>query len=290
MRKTIAITGANGFIGSHLVRSFSHSGWNVLAFCRRARDQAPVPNVTFHEFSLPDGFGEQDFAGGDVLVHCASVRYSKQHPDSDAINIRGTEKLLAFSRRLGYARFVFLSSLSAHEGAESHYGRHKRQLEQIFDPTRDLVVRPGLTLGNGGLARSIVDAIRNNRLVPLVGGGRQPVYTIGVDELCLALGVMIERGVSGTYSLAAREPVTMRELYRGIARRARVRCVFIPVPYLPVFLALRTAELLGIELSMTTENLLGLKQLRMLDLSADLRALGISPRPCGETLQAMDLS
>lgn len=287
---TIAITGANGFIGSQLVRYFSHKGRKVLAFCRAPKDQAPAPNVTFHPFSLREEPREQEFAGGEVLIHCACAPYSKRCPDSDAINIRGTEKLLALSRALGYAKFVFFSSLSAHEHAESHYGRHKFELERRFDLTRDLIVRPGLTLGNGGLARSMFDAIKNNRFVPLVDGGRQPVYTIGVDELCRELDRMIERGVSGSYMLAGREPVTMRELYLGIARKAGVRCVFISVPYLPVFLALKAAELLRIELSITTENLLGLKQLRTFDLAADLETLGISPRSFGETLRSLDLS
>lgn len=287
---TIAITGANGFIGSQLVRYFSHKGRKVLAFCRAPKDQAPAPNVTFHEFSLLEEPREQEFVGGEVLIHCACALYSKQRPDSDAINIRGTERLLALSRTLGYAKFVFFSSLSAHADAESHYGRHKLALEQRFDLTRDLIVRPGLTLGNGGLARSIFDAIKSNRFVPLVDGGRQPVYTIGVDELGRALDGMLERGLSGSYSLAAREPVSMRELYLGLASKAGVRCVFIPVPYLPVFLALKAAELLGIELSITTENLLGLKQLRTLDLTADLQALGTAPMSFGETLQSLELS
>lgn len=149
--RAVVITGANGFIGSALVRHFSGRGWRVLALCRAARDQRPVSDVTFREFSLPDGIRDEDFEGGEVLIHCAYVQHSRRCPDSDAVNTRGTERLLALSRTHGYAKFVFLSSLSAHDGAESHYGRHKRELEKIFDPRRDLIVRPGLTLGNGGL-------------------------------------------------------------------------------------------------------------------------------------------
>jgi len=288
-RRTVAITGANGFIGSHLVRHFSRSGWHVLAFCRTARNQPAAPYVTFKEWSLPDGIRAEDFQGGDVLIHCAFVPHSTEHPDSDDINIRGTERLLALARRLGYAKTVFLSSLSARDGALSHYGRHKRQLEQMFDPARDLIVRPGLTLGNGGLARSIFDTIRSHRLIPLVGGGRQPVYTIGVDELCRALERLIENGVAKSYSLTAPEPVTMRELYQGLARKAGVRNVFVPVPYLPVSLVLEIAERLGISLPVKTENLLGLKQLRTLDVAADLDVLDIHPRPFRETLQSLDM-
>jgi len=262
----------------------------VFAFCRTARNPSSLSNVTFKEWSLPDGIRDGDFIGGDVLVHCATVPYSRKQRDADEINIRGTEQLLSLARKLGYSKFVFLSSLSARDGAESHYGRHKRQLERIFDPSRDLVVRPGLTLGNGGLARAIFDTIQSHRIVPLVGGGRQPVYTIAIDDLCHALEKLIDRGRSGAFSLAAPEPVTMRELYEGMARKAGLRSVFVPVPYLPVSIVLRIADALGIELPITSENLLGLKQLRRLDVRADLEALDLHPRPFRDTLEALDLS
>lgn len=262
----------------------------MLALCRTVRNPSSAPHVTFKEWSLPDGIRDVDFIGGDALVHCAVVPYSRRHPDSDEINIRGTERLLEIARRLGYSKFVFLSSLSAHDGAQSHYGRHKRELERIFDPARDLVIRPGLTLGNGGLARSIYATIKSHRIVPLVGGGRQPVYTIGVDELCLAIESLIDRGVSGAYSLAAPEPVTVRELYEAMARTAGIRSTFVPVPYLPVSIVLRIADRFGIDLPITIENLLGLKQMRSLDLRADLDALGIHPRPFRDTLESLKLS
>lgn len=285
-RRTVAITGASGFIGSELVRHFSANGWNVLGFCRSAQKQSAAARVTFRQWSLPDGIREEDFAGGDVLVHCAWAPHSK---DAHDINIRSTERLLAMSRTLGYKTFVFLSSLSAHDEAESQYGRQKRQLERTFDPARDLVLRPGLTIGNGGLARSMFDTIRTHRFVPLVGGNR-PVYTIGVDELSGAIECLIERSVSGCYSLAAAEPVTLREICEGLARKAGVNRVFVPLPYLPVFLALSTAERLGLTLPVSTENLLGLKQLRRLDVAADLDALGIHPRGFAATLQSLNLS
>src|SRR5262245_64022280 len=106
-RRTVSITGANGFIGSALVQHFARRGWNVLAMCRTVRNPTPAPHVTFREWSLPDGIQEDDFSGGDVLVHCALVPYSTRHPDSDAINIRGTARLLAVTRKLGYSKFVF---------------------------------------------------------------------------------------------------------------------------------------------------------------------------------------
>src|SRR5262249_49688427 len=160
---TVVVTGANGFIGSHLVRHFSRQQWRVVALCRAAPTTDRDPHVSYPRFSLGDAVQPQDLEGGDYLLHFAGAPYSGRSAGAHDLNIRGTQRLLDLSRELRFKRFVFLSSLSAHTEAQSHYGRHKFILESRCDPQRDLVLRPGLTLGNGGLARSLADSIRKLR-------------------------------------------------------------------------------------------------------------------------------
>src|SRR6266705_4018986 len=104
---TVVITGANGFIGSHLVRHFSRKQWRVVALCRAAPRVDPDPNISYRPFSLADGVGEESLEGGDYLIHCACARYSPNCRDADEINIRGTQALLDASRRLRFRKFVF---------------------------------------------------------------------------------------------------------------------------------------------------------------------------------------
>ncbi len=284
---TVVITGATGFIGAHLVRHFARTGWTVHALCRSAASQAPVKGVLFREFRLPDVIPEEDFRGARVLIHCAYAHYSASRPDADAINDAGTRRLLAIARSAGLQQVVYLSSLSARPDALSHYGRHKWAMEQLFDPARDLVIRPGLTIGDGGLVRSIARTIRTRRLVPLVGGGGQPVYTIGIDDLSAGLSDLITRGVTGRFSLAAGAPVTMRTLHTLIAEHSGTRCTFVPVPYPLMFGLLRLGEALGLSLPVTTEHLRGLRQLRSLDLRGDLAAMALAPRPLTDCLDLL---
>src|SRR6266446_3115073 len=181
---TVVITGANGFVGSHLARYFSGSGWRVVALCRTAPGARRVPNVAYRAYALAARLNEQDLEGADFLIHCACAKYSPRTPNADDVNVHGTRELLEASRRAGISKFVYLSSLSAHPRAQSHYGRHKFVLEGIFDAQRDLVVRPGLILGDGGLAQSMTRLLRRLPVVPLIGGGRQPLHPLGIDELC----------------------------------------------------------------------------------------------------------
>ena len=284
---TVAVTGANGFIGSHLVRHFAGRGWPVIALGRSAPPGDLGSNVSHRPYALTEPPQPDDLAGGDYLVHCAYAKHTRRGPDSDEINVRGTKLLLDAARRQHYKKFVFLSSLSAHESAGSHYGRHKFALEAVFDPRQDLVLRLGLTLGDGGLVQSIARVIEHLHLVPLIGGGQQRLYTVGMEDVCRGIETLLSKGAAGKYVLAAPEPVTMRAFYAGIARQLGVRCAFLPLPFSPVYGALALAESVGLPLPVTTENLLGLRQMRAIDPAMDLRAFGVFPRPFEDAVRCL---
>jgi nucleoside-diphosphate-sugar epimerase len=280
---TVMITGANGFIGSQLARYFQGLDWQVVGLVRdpgRVRvDFGPAPGVSFREFSMPDCIGPDALQGGEYLIHCAHLPYSKASPDADAINEKSTQKLLALSHELGFEKFVFLSSFSAHEGAESYYGRLKLRMEGLFDPRRDLVIRPGLVVGYGGVFWKMASMVRDQAVVMLIDGGRQPVQAIWVKDLCRAVAKLMTDGHSGHFDVAERGTHTLRELCEALAREMGKRRRFVSVPLAIIEPAVSFAEALRIPLPFSREHLLGLKALRGFDVSASLAALDFEPLP-----------
>ncbi|HQX82577.1 MAG TPA: NAD-dependent epimerase/dehydratase family protein [Vicinamibacterales bacterium] len=120
--KSVLLTGASGFLGSHLARSFIEGGWRVRAASRRPADgQATNPDLEWvgvGEIGRHTEWGPL-LEGVDVVVHAAAVahRISKkdQVPASvyDEVNHRGTERLAECARRAGVGRFVLISSIGA---------------------------------------------------------------------------------------------------------------------------------------------------------------------------------
>jgi UDP-glucuronate 4-epimerase len=149
--KNILITGAAGFIGSHLVdRLLSEGAWKITAIddfndfyspsIKRANIQSHLENANYHlvEADIRDydalrrAFSDQSF---DCIVHLAAragVRPSLKQPQLYVeTNINGTVHLLELARERGLKQFVFASSSSV-------YGTNERvpfsEDDPIFDP------------------------------------------------------------------------------------------------------------------------------------------------------------
>lgn len=282
-RRTVAITGADGLVGSHLARHLASRGWSVRSL---VRDPAGAPDR--FRCALPDEIDERGIAGADWLVHCAYTSRFRSLAEARRTNEEGTARVLALCRAHG-VRFCFVSTTSAHEGALSYYGRSKLALERSLEPERDLVIRPGLVLApsGGGLFARIRASLERTGVVPLFDGGRQRVQTVHVRDLCAAFERALADERTGTFVVAEPDGVELRELFAVTARLLGIRARFVPLPSAPVLLALRAAERLRIPLPISSENLLGLRSLRVMPSRADLDSLGVRARPAAESLAAI---
>jgi nucleoside-diphosphate-sugar epimerase len=235
---------------------------------------------------LPDAIDEASLAGADAVVHSAWAIRETDPARAAHQNVEGTKRLLDASRRAGVKTFVFVSSVAAAPDAPNQYARTKDAAEKLLDPARDLVVRPGTILarGGGGIFGLMRDLMQKLHVVPLFGGGRQPLQTVHVDDVCEAIARAIERGVTGAVNVAEPAPLSFRDVLRMTAARANVRCVFVPLPFGPMLALVRTMERLGLPSPLKSESLLGMQGLRAVPVEDDLRRLDMRARPVAESL------
>ena len=181
--------------------------------------------------------------------------------------------------------FVFLSTMSAHSDAISHYGRHKYEIEQRLDHSYSLIFRLGLVIGRQGLFDTIRTTIAKSSLIPLVASGSQPIQTIAVTDICHIIETALGKKMKGLYSIGSEKVYTLRELYIAIAERLHKKPTFISIPYIAVDIALSAIDMLKIPFNVSKENLLGLKQLRSFDTADDIKKIGV---PIMDMTQALD--
>jgi NADH dehydrogenase len=236
------VPGASGFSGRHVVKRSTTEGWLVR----------PLARPTW-ELGRPLG---DALDGADVVVHTALASYSA--PEAHRRNLDGSRLVIQEVRGHPPTRLVFISSISARADARSAYGRDKFELQSSLAGPRELAVRPGLVLGDGGLFHRIRSIVAR-RVVPLVGGGHQMVQTVHIDDLIAAISVAIRDGRSGTLTVAEHTPVRFRDLLGECARQMHRRVLFVPVPTWLVAIALASAERLRIPLPVSRDNLVGLQ-------------------------------
>jgi len=187
----IAITGVTGFIGRHLATRTLERGHDVTAFSRRPWTGPPyVPLDDRHFLELPARPDPRILDHVDAIVHLAIAAPSAPDEVVDAINRLGTERMMEAAKQAGVARFVFVSSQSAHAGVASAYGRSKHAVEQAFnDEPGFVIVRPGMVFGDrdvGLIARTARTAAKL-RMFPVIGGDTARVQPLDVDDLADAL-------------------------------------------------------------------------------------------------------
>jgi nucleoside-diphosphate-sugar epimerase len=289
MSQTVAITGASGFIGGHLCEWFAARGWSVRAMAR-APDSLDLTGTDIERYrcDLPADIDRAALKGATAVVHCAYETRASDPERARVTNEEGTGRLQRLARAAGVDRFIFLSSTAAHPDALSYYGRSKLAIEESLDLAVDSVIRSGLVIGpgDGGLFHRMADSLRRTRLVPVIGGGRQILQTVYIDDLCTAIEHVIATGDTGRRVVAETDGLSVREFFLALGERLGVRPRFVPVPGGPLAATLRVVEKLGITLPVTSENVLGMRSLREQDSRADLDALGIRARSALESLDS----
>lgn len=106
----ILVTGAKGFLGSHIVTRARVEGYDVVASYRGATESGTVHMDVCDADSLDAAFG---IASPSFVIHCASygVNYADQDPDRAlAVNMSGSLRLLVAAARYGVRRFVHIGS------------------------------------------------------------------------------------------------------------------------------------------------------------------------------------
>jgi nucleoside-diphosphate-sugar epimerase len=272
--KTIAITGANGFLGGELVRHLSRRGWEVVALVRKPK-LSDDPQVRFEYYDMESPIEPGVLDGVDVLVHAAFIKYDAAHPNALEQNVEGTRALLAAAKKSGVKKCIFVSSMSAHDEAVSVYGRQKLATEKLFDAKRDVILRCGLILGNGGIVQQMAQFMRSKHAVPLIGGGKQPLQVIGVYNLVELIEKAATKNVSGRFVAATSQVYTYKEFYQALAKRLETFVIYVPIPYGVLLAMFRTASALHVPLGVGEDNLMGLKMLRSMESVAGLKKLGV---------------
>ena len=272
----VAVTGAQGLIGTRLCAALAAAGHGV----RRLTRNPAGPHD--RKFVLGEDVGPNVLAGCDALVHGAYDFKALGWEEIHRVNVEGSMKLVAAAATAGVKRIVFVSTVSAFEDAVSNYGRGKILVEKMVLAGGGIVVRPGLVWGGDGGFYGTLEKACAAPLLPVFDGGRQPLQMVHIDDAVRDLISALTwdpKLAGGPVTSAHPEPVYFRTLLQkiGAGKGRTIRTFSIPSG-LALF-GLRFSEALGLPTGFRSDSLVSLLNTnRGYDWSPHKR-LGLSYRP-----------
>ncbi|HET9960651.1 MAG TPA: NAD-dependent epimerase/dehydratase family protein [Polyangiaceae bacterium] len=113
----VFVTGASGFLGSHVAEQLSTAGHHVRALVRRTSDTrflSGLNNVELVEARLDDTASlERALSGCEYVIHAAGLVKARSEQEFFEVNAHATERLFEAATRVpGMRRFVLVSSLA----------------------------------------------------------------------------------------------------------------------------------------------------------------------------------
>lgn len=185
----LAVTGATGFVGGHLLDAAAGAGHLVSALARRS--QPPRQGVDWIAGSLDDRAALGALVdGADAVIHVAGVVNAADAEGFEAGNVIGTGAILAAAEKAGIPRFVHVSSLAAREPGLSQYGASKARSEALIaaSPLSTAIVRPPAIYGSGDRELLEMFKMAERGLVLLPPAGRLSLlHASDLARLLLAL-------------------------------------------------------------------------------------------------------
>jgi nucleoside-diphosphate-sugar epimerase len=270
----VAITGSSGYIGKHLVSYLLKENYYVLGMQRDTLKE--TKKLKFLHYDLLDNVGDDKLKGVDVIIHCAFMEFISDKTNSDLINLNAAKTLISACHKSG-VKIIYLSTFSAHEDAQSHYGISKFKLENVFKAAGNTVVRLGIVVSpDGGMFPQMLDTINSSKILPLINGGHQPMQFIDIKQLCrVIIRIIHYKGDCNEFNIGSSDFISMQEFYNKMARKLNLHRYEIYIPIWVMFAAFRLSKMLGVNLPFNKENLLGLKAMRHFETKTSLGELEI---------------
>lgn len=254
----LAVTGANGYVGSRVCDRLAGDGYDVVALARAAPADCELVRWSLADVPRPALFREHRI---DALVHCAYDFSPVAWPDIERINVAGSARLIEAARAAG-VRTIVISTISAFPGCRSLYGRAKLAIEEAAAAANATTIRPCLVWGDkpGGMFGALRERARNSGVIPLIGPGEFVQYLVHEDDLCATVERCVRGEIRETVPITAgaERPWTFRKLIARMAADVGNKPFFVPVPWRATWAGLKVAESLGLRLGFRSDSVISL--------------------------------
>ena len=293
---TVLVTGANGFVGSHLVPALVDGGHHVLALVRDDDGAAQVQRrlapgqrasveIRRGDVTRP-GSLPAALEGADAVLHLAAIA---RDWDGGAtlrlVNTEGTRNILAASVAAGVRRFVHLGALGVIDDPTLHYASSKaKAMALVRESGLDwTILSPSLLFGpRDGFFNILAGLVRMSPgIMPITGKGEARFQPLAIGDLAKAAVLTLgdDATIGREYLLGGPRHWTYREIVEEVLRGMGKRRLLVPMPVALIRIVAGASEAVRLPFPVATDQLRQLKLDNTGPLDCVRSGFGFEPQP-----------
>ena len=298
---TVLVTGASGFVGSHIVPALVADGHSVRALVRDDRakglivgrlasDQQATVTFATGDVTAPSTLNDA-LAGADTIVHLVALpRDWNGGRDLERVNFDGTRNLLAAATASGVTRLIHLGAMGVRDDLRLHYAGSKARAEDAVSRSalRWTILKPSLLWGErDGFFNILATLVRYAPgAVPVLARQRSRFQPLWIGDLCQAVQLTLrdEATVGKAIELGGPDFWTYRQMVQEVVRGMGKRRLLVPVPLTLVKGIARASELVHFPFPVASDQLRQLAFDNAAALDSVRQAFGFDPRPMAGNL------
>ncbi len=242
-QKIIAIFGAGGFLGKHLMRQLTKLGYRVKVATRNPYLKGylkPLGSPGQIELFKVNIFNEQDIRkvlkDCEFVINLVGILYETKSQKFNQIHSQFPLLLSGLSNELGIKNLVHISALGIKEKHSSQYMQSKlegeKNIQDTFKPS--VILRPSIVFGpEDKFFNTFASLAQFSPILPLIGGGKTKFAPIYVGDVAKAIVKALELNSfeSKIYELGGPENYSFKELMNILLTEIKKKRFLLPIPF-----------------------------------------------------------
>jgi len=242
-QKIIAIFGAGGFLGKHLMRQLTKLDYRVKVATRNPYLKGylkPLGNPGQIELFKTNIFDPEDvrkvLKNCDVVINLVGVLYETRKQKFNEIHSQFPYLLCNLCNELKIKNLVHVSALGVKEKNVSQYMLSKLQgeknIQDTFKPS--VILRPSVVFGpEDKFFNTFASIAQFSPVLPLIGGGKTKFAPIYVGDVAKAIVKALElsNSESKIYELGGPENYSFKELMEILLTEIKKKRFLMPIPF-----------------------------------------------------------
>ena len=281
----VLVTGATGFLGSHLCRELKK---REIDFCITSRNKSKNKwfeenNIKIYSLDLTNK-NELSILPDNIntVINLAAATYSKNNKINYKDSVVISKNISKWAQNIRIKHFIHISSVAVDYKYLGDYNRGKKLSEQFLRSCKGLpltVIKPCFICGLGsGQQEKLNKLLKMLPIIPIFGDNiKYPVFIDDVVKAIINCAQRPEITIGKTYNLANTEGVSIREFFRLSAECMRKKPIYIRLPLMPIYKVLKAFNKVFPSFPINANQLINLYQTITVNPENSLQELDFKP-------------